>query len=149
MARPVKWRRVEFIPEENTYFVPCSKTSCDNNYELEETKLKVEELEAMRLKDLEGLTQAAAAERMHISRQTFQNIIARARRKAVLALVEGKALSIEGGHYTRTICSLVCPACGNSYEIPFEREDMVCRSCGFRGGDCSKSDECERKCKKI
>ena len=47
----------------------------------EEIILKVEELEAMRLKDIEGLNQEQCAERMNISRQTFQLIIDEARRK--------------------------------------------------------------------
>ena len=52
MARPTKYRTVEFFPEGN-YFVPLGKKEC----ELEEVELKVEELEAIRLKDKEGLTQ--------------------------------------------------------------------------------------------
>ena len=47
MARPTKFRKVEFFPS-NTYFVPWGKSKC----EIEEIKLKVEELEAMRLKDI-------------------------------------------------------------------------------------------------
>ena len=66
MARPVKCRRVKFFPED-TYFIPLGKRKC----EVEEITLKVEKLEAMRLKDIEGLTQEECAESMQISRQTF------------------------------------------------------------------------------
>ncbi len=76
MARPTKYRTVEFFPEGN-YFVPLGKKEC----ELEEVELKVEELEAIRLKDIEGLTQEECAKKMEISRQTFQNIIESGRRK--------------------------------------------------------------------
>jgi predicted DNA-binding protein (UPF0251 family) len=58
-----------------------------------------EELEALRLADLEGLTQQEAAGRMGVSRSTFQRIVAQARRQIALALVEGQALQIEGGTF--------------------------------------------------
>lgn len=66
---------------------------------LEEILLTVEQFEAIRLKDLEGLEQEACAELMHISRPTFQRVLSRAREQIARALVEGKALRIEGGHY--------------------------------------------------
>jgi len=56
MARPTKFRRVEFFPE-NDYFVPWGKPKC----EIEEIVLKVEELEAIRLKDKEELNQEECA----------------------------------------------------------------------------------------
>jgi len=55
-----------------------------------------EELEALRLADLEGLSQAQAAVRMGVSRSTFQRILARARRQVALALAESQALQVEG-----------------------------------------------------
>ena len=55
-----------------------------------------EELEALRLADLEGLTQAEAAQRMGISRSSFQRTVAAAHRQVALALTEGCALVIEG-----------------------------------------------------
>ncbi|HEM46280.1 MAG TPA: DUF134 domain-containing protein [Alphaproteobacteria bacterium] len=58
-----------------------------------------EELEALRLADLDGLSQAQAAERMGISRSTFQRILSRARRQVALALAEGQALQVEGGTF--------------------------------------------------
>ncbi len=54
-----------------------------------------EELEALRLADLEGLTQAEAAGRMSISRSTFQRILERAHRQVALALVDGQALCLQ------------------------------------------------------
>jgi predicted DNA-binding protein (UPF0251 family) len=64
---------------------------------LQQVALTVDELEAIRLADLEGLYQEEAAQRMNISRQTFGRILEAAHRKVADALVNGKALSIEGG----------------------------------------------------
>lgn len=58
-----------------------------------------EELEALRLADLEGLTQEKAARRMGVSRSTFQRVVAQARRQVALALSGGHALQIEGGSF--------------------------------------------------
>jgi predicted DNA-binding protein (UPF0251 family) len=58
-----------------------------------------EELEALRLADLQGLTQAEAAQLMGISRSGFQRVVARARQQVALALSEGLALQIEGGTF--------------------------------------------------
>ncbi len=65
--------------------------------ELQETVMTLDEFEALRLADLEGLYQEQAAAQMHISRPTFSRIIESARRKLADALVHGKALRIEGG----------------------------------------------------
>ncbi len=59
--------------------------------------MTLDEFEAMRLGDLEGLYQEAAAEQMKVSRPTFSRIIDSAHRKVADALVHGKALRIEGG----------------------------------------------------
>jgi predicted DNA-binding protein (UPF0251 family) len=62
-----------------------------------EVLLNLDEYEAIRLADLEGLYQAQAASRMNISRQTFGRIIEAAHRKVADVLVNGKVLRIEGG----------------------------------------------------
>jgi len=59
----------------------------------------VEEVEVLRLVDLEGLEQEEAAQRMGISRRTLWNDLQLARKKVAQALVEGKAIVIEGGNY--------------------------------------------------
>jgi predicted DNA-binding protein (UPF0251 family) len=63
---------------------------------LERIILLYEELEALRLADLEKQHQAEAAQQMGISRSTFQRLVVAARRKIALALVNGLALQIEG-----------------------------------------------------
>ena len=59
--------------------------------------LGIDELEALRLADLEGLYQEDAARQMNVSRQTFGRIVAAARKKVAEALVRGRSLRIEGG----------------------------------------------------
>ncbi|MFA5043009.1 MAG: DUF134 domain-containing protein [Kiritimatiellia bacterium] len=64
---------------------------------LDEINLKLDELEALRLADLNGMYQEQAAQRMKISRPTFARIVEAARRKVADALIHGKALRVEGG----------------------------------------------------
>lgn len=66
---------------------------------LEEVILTVEEYEALRLADLQGLPQDKAAKKMDVSQPTFHRLLKSAREKASRAIVEGKALRIQGGHY--------------------------------------------------
>jgi predicted DNA-binding protein (UPF0251 family) len=94
MPRPLKSRRVSFLPEAN-YFKPAGVPL----RLLDEVTLSVEEAEAVRLKDLEGLAQTPSAEKMNISRSTFQRVLASARRKIADALLNGKAVRIEGGNF--------------------------------------------------
>jgi predicted DNA-binding protein (UPF0251 family) len=97
MSRPIHCRRVGSIPESN-YFkprgIPLSL--------LEDVVLTVDEFEAIRLADLENLYQEQAAEKMNVSRQTFGRIIDSAHKKVAEALVQGKALKIEGGEFEVT-----------------------------------------------
>ena len=94
MARPRKRRLIPREPRP-VIFKPAGLALDD----LRRIKLFQEEREALRLADLQGLTQAQAAERMGISRSTFQRIVSHARRQVALALTEGHALQIEGGSF--------------------------------------------------
>lgn len=94
MARPQKCRRVEFLPN-TTYFKPAGIPLRD----LEEVCMSVEEAEAIRLKDLQGLEQEQGAGKMNISRPTFQRILTSARQKLADALLNGKAIKIQGGNF--------------------------------------------------
>jgi len=75
------------------YFKPRAVPLC----ELDEIALQLDEFEALRLADLQKKDQEAASAIMKISRQTFGNILASARGKLADAVVNGKALKIEGG----------------------------------------------------
>ncbi|KLU60795.1 hypothetical protein CEB3_c27680 [Peptococcaceae bacterium CEB3] len=136
MPRPIKLRKVEY-EYDNKYFAPCSKGSCRQSNEVQ---LNIEELEAMRLKDIKRYTQEECAGKMNVSRQTFQNILDRARQKVTGALIEERAIAVGGGNYTKNICSLVCRSCGNEMLAPFE-EAKKCRHCGSENVACQK-EEC-------
>lgn len=92
MPRPIKCRRVRQQPCA-TSFKPAGIRGC----ELEEVVLTLDEFEALRLADHEGLYQEEAAEKLEVSRQTFGNIVKSARSKVADCLVNGKKLKIEGG----------------------------------------------------
>jgi 7,8-dihydropterin-6-yl-methyl-4-(beta-D-ribofuranosyl)aminobenzene 5'-phosphate synthase len=105
MPRPRHCRRIGCLPQVNFYKprgVPLSV--------LQHINLTVDELEAIRLADPQGLYQEQAAQKMNVSRQTFGRIIESAHRKIADALVNGKALSIEGG-------SVECGDCNNTISI--------------------------------
>jgi predicted DNA-binding protein (UPF0251 family) len=114
MARPFKCRRVAYMPHA-TYFKPAGIPL----RALEEVILTVEEAEAIRLKDLEGLEQEEGAERMNISRPTFQRVLASARQKIASALLNGKAIRIEGGNFEMSPLRFTCTNC-HDWEVPFE-----------------------------
>jgi len=92
MPRPWCRRKVGFVPQV-TYFKPAGVPM----RALEEVILTLDELEALRLADFEGLYQEQAAEKMNVSRATFARIVESARKKVADAILHGKALRVEGG----------------------------------------------------
>ena len=92
MPRPKKTRFVAGYPT-LTAFVPEGIPATG------EVFLSVEELEAIRLSDFEGLDQESAANLVEVSRQTYGRILGQARRVISEALITGKSLRIEGGDY--------------------------------------------------
>jgi predicted DNA-binding protein (UPF0251 family) len=89
MPRPTCPRRITHVPPAG-YFKPAGIPMRD----LEEIELAADELEALRLADVEDLYHEEAARRMSISRQTFDRIVRRARMKVARALVHGCALRV-------------------------------------------------------
>jgi len=94
MARPIKLRRVLFDPDV-VYFKPRAVPLST----LEEVDLNVDELEALRLCDLNDLEQKEAAKKMKISQSTLQRILTSARKKVAEALIKGKAIKIRKGRF--------------------------------------------------
>ncbi|MFC1548815.1 DUF134 domain-containing protein [Candidatus Omnitrophota bacterium] len=90
--RPKKTRRVKREPGER-----CFKPRCKPLSKLEGVYLTLDEFEAVRLADVEGLKQEDAAKRMKVSRPTFSRIITGAHQKIGDALINIKAIRIEGG----------------------------------------------------
>jgi predicted DNA-binding protein (UPF0251 family) len=84
---------------------------------LEEVTLSVDEAEAIRLKDLAGLEQEEGADKMGISRPTFQRILASARQKMADALLNGKAIRIEGGNFELAMRRFRCAEDGHEWDI--------------------------------
>ena len=92
MVRPRKCRMIDKeFP--NNFFKPQGVPLT----ELEEVILTFDEIEAIRLTDYKNLYQAEAAEKMNISRQTLGNIVKQAHKKIADAIINGKAIKIDGG----------------------------------------------------
>jgi uncharacterized protein len=119
MPKGVKCRRVCALPENNV-FIP--QKPCSSNI-----NLTIEELETVRLCDLEGLDQDEAAERMNISRGTFQRVLYNSRKKIAEALCTGKSIVIGGGNYElakhRCGCNKACKNC--RFEKQKEEEPLT------------------------
>lgn len=94
MVRPRKSRWINSLPGAD-YFKPRGVPI----NQLEVTGLTMDEFEAMRLYDVEGLDQTSSAEEMKVSRATFGRIITSAHKKVAEALLYGKAIQISGGIY--------------------------------------------------
>ncbi len=92
MARPHCPRRIADLPGV-VFFKPAGIPLRD----LEERILPLDQFEALRLADVEGMPQIDAARRMGISRQTFSRILARARHTVATCMTQGMAIRIEGG----------------------------------------------------
>ena len=114
MGRQPLWRRVDFIPQ-ITYFKPAGVPLSN----LQEVRLSVEEVEAIRLKDLEGLEQEECAQRMNISRTTFSRVLGSARQKMADALLSGKAIKIGGGNFEMAVRRFRCVS-GHEWDVPFQ-----------------------------
>ena len=150
MARPTKWRKIENIPT-IPYFVPSEK----DIDEVPKNVLLVEELEAIRLKDLEGLEQEECAEKMQVSRPTFQRILLSAREKVADSLINGKVIYIDGGNYTLNICPVRCMGSRNERMESNENLETIkngeytCPNCGSVKVICGQNCEgkfCRKNC---
>lgn len=149
MPRPFKHRWIKCCPRINYYKprgIPLD--------ELEEVRLGLDEFEAIRLADLEGLYQEEAANKMKISRQTFGNILESAHRKIADAIVNAKALRIDGGVYKITDEKyFICNDCKYSWQISNDSTDLsqcpkckstnihqieMGRGCRHRNRECNK-----------
>ena len=140
-GRPRMYRLVHHEPDVE-YFKPAGVRMRD----LEVVILTFEELEALRLVDLEGLEQEEAAEKMGVSRKTLWRELQSARGKVADALVNGKAIQIEGGNYKMVGRGrmggfglgpggdCVCPSCGHKQTHARGQPcyQMTCPKCGAK-----------------
>jgi predicted DNA-binding protein (UPF0251 family) len=127
MVRPQKERRVAFNPE-ISYFKPRGIPMFD----LEEVCLTVDQREAIRLSDLLGMSHEEAGRHMGVSRATFGRIIERARQTVADALINGKAINVEGGSYqlVERLRIFYCRNCENEWhEPPGTGRPKYCPNC--------------------
>ena len=94
MPRPRRCRRIFHQPDV-TYFKPAGVPLRN----LEEEILAMEELEAVRLIDLEEESQEKVAKKMKISQPTLSRLLKGGRKKISSALVKGKAIRVQGGNF--------------------------------------------------
>ncbi|MFA7141708.1 MAG: DUF134 domain-containing protein [Candidatus Paceibacterota bacterium] len=88
--RPKMLRRIRFNPHIR-YFKPRGIPLKS----LLEVELTVEEVEALRLKNIENLKQVECALKMNTSQSTFQRILSSAYKKISEAIIKGKAIKIK------------------------------------------------------
>ena len=126
MPRPKCCRQIGAMPWK-TCFQPEGAASSS----FDEVLLTLDEYEAIRLADLEGLYQEQAASLMNISRQTFGRIIKAAHRKVADVLVNGKILKIEGGPVSMKAEKPVrCPRCRRAFNPDCNKHnEMSCQHC--------------------
>lgn len=141
---------MEFIPT-----VQCFVPLDSKKQKIEENIIRIEEVEAIRLKDVEKLEQEECAERMEVSRQTFQRILNMGREKIADSIINGKAIRIEGGNFTRNICSVICLDCGKEWKESYEnfekiiKGDYSCPDCQSKRVTCANANKqpfCRRNC---
>jgi len=130
MGRPPIERRVASVPRA-TMFKPAGVPA----HSLEQLQLQLDELEALRLVDREGLSHEDAAAVMGVSRQTVGRVLEAARAKVAEALLDGKAIVIGGGAYRVAAESVVCRACGFRWASApgaGQQGALACPRCGSR-----------------
>jgi predicted DNA-binding protein (UPF0251 family) len=114
MARPLKQRYVGTPPRVGTF-----KPRGIAITRLEAAILSLDELEALKLADLQRNSQEEAAVKMNVSRPTFGRILDKAHRTVADALLHGKALEIGGGTVKTARRGRVrCRRCSRAWEIP-------------------------------
>lgn len=111
MPRPPKCRRICSLPD-YTSFGPLEQTAEAKNF----IEMTLDEYESIRLMDLEGCTQEECAARMNVARTTVQAVYTLARQKLADSLVNGRPLTIRGGHYQ--LCCHAKTCCGRTEKYP-------------------------------
>jgi predicted DNA-binding protein (UPF0251 family) len=145
MSRPKIGRIVTHIPPVRL-FRPAGPEAKD--IPAAEVTLTIEEAEALRLCDLEGMDQNEAASSLDISRGTLQRILTGARSKTADAIANAKTIRIQGGAYVQNPCRIRCSACGHLGQSGYaEGTDTPCPHCGATSWVCESSqDFCRKRC---
>lgn len=149
MPRPPKERKVMHRPRITEFGPLCSGTSeLKQNKDSDSIiKLTLDELEAMRLADLEACSQEEAAETMGVSRQTFGRIIEIGRKKIADALINGKSVKIEcDEHISFYDRHLKCIECAHEWKDNGGLKTVYyCPQCN--SAEIIKMKRCGKECK--
>lgn len=122
MGRPKKYRIVEYLLKP-TNFKPTNRKV--NDY----VELTIDELEAIRLADLENMYQENAARVMGVSRQTFGRIVKSAHMKIADAIVNTKEIKIGKDEKCRDVKLIKCVSCGKIWRVPLNYNKSSCPEC--------------------
>ena len=118
MAKPKKERQVQYPPTV-VFFKPQGIPLV----QLQQVILNVDEYEAIRLVDYDGLDQEKAAEKLGISRATCARIVEGAHKKIAEAITQAKAIRIEGGSFVLKKNLMRCMECGRVWETTVKSGD--------------------------
>ena len=122
MARPKKARVICSSPR-HVHFIPFDQEAVDT------VTLENDEYEAIRLHDLEHLTQSEVANQMLVSRPTVTLLLNSAHEKMADALVSGKALIVQGGNCE--VCEIGC-ACPKETKDNCANRARCAASCRYK-----------------
>lgn len=124
MVRPRGIRKIFQEPK-----IRCFKPDFDSDKDnIKLIEITIDEFEAIRLKDYQGIKQRKAAEIMDVSQPTFHRILNLARGKIAKALVEGKIIEIKGGDLVADKERYKCKSCGFEWYSP-DKEYEQCPDC--------------------
>jgi predicted DNA-binding protein (UPF0251 family)/DNA-directed RNA polymerase subunit RPC12/RpoP len=130
----------------------------DTSQSTGENSLKLEELEAIRLKDLIGLDKKIALNKWRSHARLSSDLLSR-REKNRRQPGQRKSIQIEGGHYTRNICPVRCLDCGREWSESLEEIEQkkakvaICPKCRSKRLRCCPDDDseqgeyCSRQCR--
>ncbi len=127
MSRPQD-NRIVYEPPLFTEFKPIGVKAQG----LEQVQMTLDEFEALRLADFNGLSHAEAADEMEISRSTFSRLIEKARKKVSDFFIHGKLLTIDGGniHFRNNI--IRCIDCGHMFKTNIDKSISECPACNSK-----------------
>lgn len=140
MARPTKPRNVRKFPPATRY-IPADIGEVKGAYEVQ-----FDELEAIRLTDIEHLSQEECAKMLKVSRQSVQLMLENAREKIARALMEGQTILLGGGHVQIHHCPFKCGACQTEFFVKATDLKPECPSCHSKDVYCTSTDFCKDHC---
>lgn len=140
MARPTKPRSIRRFPASTTY------QPLDQGARESAVEIGYDEFEALRLTDVEHMSQEEVAQMMDISRQSIQLMLQTAREKLTRALFEGQTILIGGGHIEVYHCPYICLDCHQSFSIPATDPTRDCPACGSANTRCNSDAFCALHC---